>query len=370
MNGSNAYLRLFWQYYVIYLPFVFALGAVVGSFLNVVIFRLPEGRNIISPPSHCPVCETRLRWHENLPIVGWLRLRGRCAHCGTGISMQYPAIEALCGLAFIALFVLCYLVRPSAPFFGGLAPAYFATNDIRETWPLLTLHYILLSSLLAMTVIDLRTYTIPIELTWAVAVPAFLVHAIMPLWPGGSLRLPLTHLPPGTAGIDLGYWTIPLVGPAGLGAALGGMAGVAVGTLLLRQNSLRPSFLDFDLYVGAEDSIIDYPHPRREIEWELDFLGPVILGLLAGWWIGGALGAGQAPPLWAASLGGSLTGYLVGAGLIWTFRVLGTLAFGKEALGLGDAHLLAAIGGEAPRGGVESIPCQLVPRESTGPVRT
>lgn len=342
---AESILRPYWAYQqVIYVPFLLALGAIVGSFLNVVILRLPARQNIISPPSSCPMCRSKLRWFENLPIVGWLRLRGRCGHCGTPISVQYPLIELLCALTFGFLFVVCYIVQPGSSWLGELVPAWMGNGPgLRATWPLFTLWLILLMALLAMTVIDFRTYTIPIEITWVVTISAFLVHALMPIWPGDVLRVPLTSLPAMSDGIDLGYWTIPLAGSASLCSAVGGMAGIGISVMLMRANVLRYSFLDFDFYVGPEDPITAYPHPRRELEWELDFLAPIGLGVILGWWIGQAGWIG-ALPLWAASLGGSLVGYFVGAGLIWMVRVLGTLAFGKEAMGLGDAHMLACIG--------------------------
>jgi leader peptidase (prepilin peptidase)/N-methyltransferase len=69
-------------------------GAIVGSFLNVVILRLPEpGESIVFPPSHCPVCKARLAWFENIPIVSYLLLRGKCGHCSCRISIQYPLVE-------------------------------------------------------------------------------------------------------------------------------------------------------------------------------------------------------------------------------------------------------------------------------------
>jgi len=68
------------------------IGACVGSFLNVCIYRWPEGLSVVRPRSRCPECETPIRWHDNLPVVGWLLLRGRCRSCGTRISIQYPLI--------------------------------------------------------------------------------------------------------------------------------------------------------------------------------------------------------------------------------------------------------------------------------------
>jgi leader peptidase (prepilin peptidase) / N-methyltransferase len=81
------------------------LGAVVGSFLNVVILRLPqEGGSIAFPPSHCPVCRSPIRWHDNIPILSFLLLRGRCRRCAVRISWQYPLVEAAMALLSLALF--------------------------------------------------------------------------------------------------------------------------------------------------------------------------------------------------------------------------------------------------------------------------
>ncbi len=81
------------------------LGLVIGSFLNVVILRLPrEDNSIVFPASHCPVCKTPLAWYENIPVFSFLFLRGKCAHCRTTISFQYPLVEIL--TSFLAVAVL------------------------------------------------------------------------------------------------------------------------------------------------------------------------------------------------------------------------------------------------------------------------
>ncbi|MDQ1430373.1 MAG: leader peptidase (prepilin peptidase) / N-methyltransferase [Actinomycetota bacterium] len=77
-----------------------ALGACIGSFLNVVFWRVPRGESIVAPPSHCPACETELGPGELVPILSWLVLRGRCRHCGVHISARYPLLELTCGIAF------------------------------------------------------------------------------------------------------------------------------------------------------------------------------------------------------------------------------------------------------------------------------
>ena len=78
------------------------MGACVGSFLNVCIYRWPEGLSVVRPASRCPGCETPIRWYDNLPIVGWLMLRGRCRSCGARISIQYPLIELTTASLWVA----------------------------------------------------------------------------------------------------------------------------------------------------------------------------------------------------------------------------------------------------------------------------
>ena len=77
------------------LALIALLGACIGSFLNVVAWRLPRQESVVRPRSHCPHCGTQLRWHDNVPVLSWLLLRGRCAHCGAPISLRYPAVELL-----------------------------------------------------------------------------------------------------------------------------------------------------------------------------------------------------------------------------------------------------------------------------------
>lgn len=79
------------------------VGACIGSFLNVVIYRLPAGKSIVSPPSSCPKCAKQIRSYHNLPVLGWLVLRGRCYDCKTPISARYPLVELLVGGAFFVL---------------------------------------------------------------------------------------------------------------------------------------------------------------------------------------------------------------------------------------------------------------------------
>lgn len=84
--------------------FAFALGACVASFLNVVVWRVPRGESIVSPPSHCPKCNAPIKWWQNIPILSWLALRGKCANCREPISPRYILVELLGGVLFLFAF--------------------------------------------------------------------------------------------------------------------------------------------------------------------------------------------------------------------------------------------------------------------------
>lgn len=128
------------------LPLLAALlGACVGSFLNVVAWRLPRQESLLRPGSHCPRCGTPLAWFENLPVLGWLALRGRCRHCGAGIAIRYPLVE----LFTAGLWVAAVAAKPGS--MGPLPPAL----------PLLLAGWLLLSWLIPLTLIDLDRLWLP-----------------------------------------------------------------------------------------------------------------------------------------------------------------------------------------------------------------
>lgn len=135
--------------------YVFVLGAVVGSFLNVCIARLPENRSLVKPGSRCPKCENPIRWYDNLPILSFLVLRGKCRNCGTPISLQYPAVELLTAVLFLLLM-------------------HRFTNITA-----LMIYMIFTSSLVVVTFIDLKHYIIPDE----ISIPGAVVGLLLSILP-------------------------------------------------------------------------------------------------------------------------------------------------------------------------------------------
>ena len=101
---------------IIMLTFIFVIGLCVGSFMNVVILRTVSEESIVFPGSKCPKCQTPLKWYHNIPVFSYLFLRGKCGFCQEKISIQYPIVELLTGILFIALFLR--FCMPFDPLFG------------------------------------------------------------------------------------------------------------------------------------------------------------------------------------------------------------------------------------------------------------
>lgn len=419
-----------WQFLQISLvltwaSFFFAFGAVCGSFMNVLVYRLPRNLNVISPPSACPACGTHLTWRENIPVFGWLFLRGRCRFCKSPISAEYPLVEAVTGALFALVFLL-WLAHPPILDRLGVDSFYWkpewARAGLGDMWPMMLAVFALIGALITATLIDLRTYTIPLALCWFMAAVGFVIHPLHAIF--GPMRfgwrMPSPH-----------EWTIPTFGGEIIGLSIGGMAGIALSTLLIQTRLLKQSFHDYEewergaetqleaqqkqvesgkdggeseeneqpsiklllyrtflftapavtlmfvgfflghqmgsaqlgmgigmvvgLVIGAllrrlalepnehiEPVWVQYPHARREMLREIIFLLPCLILGAAGYYAAQQIGG--SPPLWLKALGGSLAGYLAGGGVVWAIRILGSLAFGKEAMGLGDVHLMAGAG--------------------------
>jgi leader peptidase (prepilin peptidase) / N-methyltransferase len=137
----------------------FVFGAVIGSFLNVVVYRLPRRESLVTPGSHCPSCETPIKPYDNIPVLGWLLLRGRCRNCRARISLRYPAIEALTAVLAVAV----VLVRHSV-------------HDI-------ALGLVLVTVLMPVALIDLEHRIIPNKITGPAALAAVAIGAVTQ--PGG-----------------------------------------------------------------------------------------------------------------------------------------------------------------------------------------
>lgn len=364
---------------LLWLIFVTVVGACVGSFLNVVAYRLPIGKSIVTPPSACPKCDHKLAWHDNIPVLGWIMLRGRCRYCSNPISAQYPIIEAITALLFGGWFYVCYFTK--------LRPD-FAGPGLEGTALIFAVSLILIAGLMVSTLIDARLYIIPLEIPWLVTVIAVIA---LPLAVGTQFDATAqVHVPPRidvhTDRLQLPSERLAQVRPTiyrdsaevrraakkpegstvlisaapyaqsfdvSLGAFMAAV-GLIVSNSLLRLKWIPQSFAedpaahDKATPRASEDSSdpstwIAHAHPRREVLKEILFLVPPFLGFLVGSAV--TVAPSQHPEVhWEGTLGGVLLGYLVGGLTVWLTRILGTLGFGKEAMGLGDVHLMAAVG--------------------------
>ena len=183
--------------------FVAAFGLLIGSFLNVVIWRVPRGESIVRPPSACPVCGQAIRRRDNLPVISWLWLRARCRDCRTPISARYPLVEAGTALTFLAVFLQ----------FGvaWAVPAYLYLAAIA----------------VALALIDLDVHRLPD----AIVLPAYPVAIVLlglASWsPGGvSDWSALVRALIGGAALFAFYFVLAVAYPAGMGFGDVKLAGV------------------------------------------------------------------------------------------------------------------------------------------------
>lgn len=344
------------------LVFIFLLGLCVGSFLNVVVYRLPLNKSLLHPPSTCPNCNTRLAWYDNIPVLGWLKLRGKCRYCKNPISPRYPLVELGTGLLFLAyalaLFQFGFGPAPSIPYplttAAGL-PLPPPLPLIQFDWPVLVLHLSLLAALLAASLIDLETFTIPASINIFAALVGLIGHATLTT----SLTYANLHLPPSTA----------------LPAALA-VAGFLLSTVLLYLKLIPLSFphgepmgidhaqwqqeIDAARAENRPPSVPETPPIawtrgmlNREMLKELAFIFPPLAAFVLGLILTPTVPAltdlskNLSSNPYASGFLGSALAALVSGGFIWAIRILGTFGFGKLAMGLGDVHLMAAIGAVA-----------------------
>jgi len=159
-----------------WLTFWTILGLCLGSFLNAVVYRIPRHRSLRSPLwSACPHCRHRIAWYDNLPIISFIMLRGRCRNCAVPISTRYLVIET--AMAIVVLMVLdAFLIGQAR---RGLSASEFGLTDrLAYDWPILVSHIILFACLLAMSAIDLEHYWVDIRFTNLVTICGFVLHVL------------------------------------------------------------------------------------------------------------------------------------------------------------------------------------------------
>lgn len=196
------------------------LGAAVGSFLNVVVHRVPRGLSVVSPPSACPGCDSAIAPYDNIPVVSWIVLRARCRTCGTRISARYPLVEAGTALAVVGVgaFFVPAIVQ------AGTVPATIAALLV------LVAHLWLVAASVALALIDLDTHTLPNRILLpTLVVAAVSVGAAAALTGQGDAIV--RSLIAGAALFAL-YYVLALVTPGAMGfgdVKLAGILGLYLG---------------------------------------------------------------------------------------------------------------------------------------------
>ena len=245
----------------------FILGAIVGSFLNVVAYRMPRHESVVFQRSRCPCCGAQIKGRDNVPIFGWLLLGGRCRDCQTAISPRYPTVEFITA----AIFLLLYFVelisgganvpvrRPNL--YPGVVWVIFYTK-----WDLVRLylfHCFALSALLAWALIDLDRQRVPLKARWMVGV----ILCVLPsIWPE---LIPVPWLGSGTLGFNA-----PQNLPAALTSVIGGLSGALLGWLTARAVRYRAQYKSLD----AAEPVAAAPLPDGHMA-----SAGMIVGLSVGW---------------------------------------------------------------------------------------
>lgn len=179
------------------------LGLVVGSFVNVVIWRVPRGESVVRPPSACPACGDPIRPRDNIPVLSWLLLKGRCRDCGERISIRYPLVEALTGILFILV-----LLR-----FGTVAGGTEAAG-LAGLW-MLPAYLYLCAITIALAAIDLDTQKLPNVIVLPSIVVAGVLLAVASAGSGDWEALVRAAI--GSAALFSFYLALALIYPSGMG---------------------------------------------------------------------------------------------------------------------------------------------------------
>lgn len=201
----------------ILVPLLGVFGLLIGSFLNVVVYRVPAKRSIVSPPSACPHCAAPIRPADNIPVVSWLVLRGKCRDCHAPISPRYPLVELGTGVFFAAVALWFFLTQlPSEPWSGVSA-------TVASVLALVAYLYLAAISI-ALALIDIDTHTLPNR----IVLPGYVVGAVL-LGVSGLLAGDFAALATaaiGAAALFLLYFLLVLAYPRGMGMGDVKLAGV------------------------------------------------------------------------------------------------------------------------------------------------
>jgi leader peptidase (prepilin peptidase)/N-methyltransferase len=229
---------------------VFGFGTIFGSLINVCIYRLPMEKSILWPSSRCGKCLQPIHWYDNIPLVSYLLLRGRCRTCGVSYSPRYFFIELFTGLIFAALFYLVVVlnIHDYAILRGERARIAALMLPSWQAWVLFGHHALLMSFLLVASFCDLDWREIPLSVTIPGTVLG-LISAVLWAWPWPESAANVAALPAGSwtmlarPGIPHGLYPWPFWGPLPSWFAPGGnwqtglatgLCGALVGTLMLR----------------------------------------------------------------------------------------------------------------------------------------
>ena len=319
-----------------YVVFIFAFGACIGSFLNVVIYRLPRDKSLVKPPSACPGCNKLIAFYDNIPIFSWLILGGKCRNCKMKISPQYIMIEFLTAAFFVAFFLLNFKYGDNRFELHGQQGL---DAFINEGYVFYIMHITMIACFIAASVIDLKLWIIPLSICWFTTAIGLIGSTISRAIIGPDSGDPLI----------IGFYQVaPFDSAVTAILAAGSTVGLIIALILLAKGIIKRSY-PFDDSQDENDQEINYNH-RIEMLKEILFLLPIIICAVLAlifyknhaqfniFWENFA----QIPAF--KGFFASLWGYFIGCAVVWTTRILGTLGFGKEAMGLGDVHLMGAAG--------------------------
>jgi leader peptidase (prepilin peptidase)/N-methyltransferase len=309
-------------------------GAFVGSFLNVCIHRLPRNESVVSPPSRCYSCGTQVRWYDNLPVLGYLMLRGQCRWCGAGFSPRYLVLELLVsGLTALVLWWAFSSPAAPAPWLVMAGLPEVAARTIAGAVVLALGYAVLVAAL-----IDLDHLIIPDEITKALQMAAPFLAVCCG---AGLVHLDLLDPRPwlwhrSILGADL------VVTP---GPFLGWTLGAGIGALLLLLASLPLAKLIYSRYCPEDQRWSDADHRgfRVGVLWFIAASVPALAALALLVWLHPQQGS-QWWLLLAVQGGIAVLGSLCGWLSLYVVGLLGTIVFRRNAMGFGDVKFLAPIG--------------------------